>query len=92
VFFVISVVCFLLCRIRKKGFIHNVHVFYIMGAIILSIGCSIIFLIEGANALKKTLLLGKFSHLRLLIIPGYISLMIAFLGSIEIFIRRRLKF
>ncbi len=85
---IISVVCFFACRIKIKDFIKNVHVFYIMGAIILAIGCLIIYLIYDINALKRSLLLGKFSHLRSLILPSYISFMIAIMGSIEKIFRR----
>jgi hypothetical protein len=88
VLFIISVVCFFACRIKIKGFIKNVHVFYIMGAIILTIGCIIIYLVYGVNTLKRTLLLGEFSHLRSLIIPSYISFLIAIMGSIEKIFRR----
>jgi hypothetical protein len=83
VLFVIFIVCYIVCRIKIEDFLNNINIFLIMGIVLFLVGCSIISIFYGIDVLRKNLLLGEFSHLRTMILPGYISFAVAILGLIE---------
>ena len=88
VLFIIFIVCYIACRIKIDDFLNNINIYFIMGIVLSVLGCSIISVAFGIDTLKKTLLLGEFSHLRALILPGYISFSVAILGWIEKIFRK----